>query len=70
MLLQRLIYSEAYEEKYGKLKEALQGDDIDYIRKMTLEVLMNWFYPAEVSRLRRENHCGLCIGLYDEGTSK
>lgn len=43
----------AYEEKYGKLKEALQGDDIDYIRKMTLEVHA-MVHPAEVSGLEEK----------------
>lgn len=38
----------AYEEKYKELQEALQGEDIDKIRKLTLEVHA-MVHPAEVS---------------------
>ena len=38
----------AYEEKYKELERALQGDDIAYIRKLTLEVHA-MVHPAEVS---------------------
>ena len=38
----------AYEEKYKELELALQGDDIEYIRKLTLDVHA-MVHPAEVS---------------------
>ena len=38
----------AYEEKYKELQAALQGEDIDNIRKLTLEVHA-MVHPAEVS---------------------
>lgn len=41
-----LIHS--FEKKYDELKQALQGDDITYIRKMTLDVHA-MVHPAEVS---------------------
>ena len=38
----------AYEEKYKELERALQGDAIEYIRKLTMDV-HSMVHPAEVS---------------------
>lgn len=46
MTKEELICS--FEEKHKELERALQGDDINYIRKMTLDVHA-MVHPAEVS---------------------
>ena len=48
VLMNALADLKAFEEKYGELKEALAGDDLDRMKELTLEVHA-MVHPAEVS---------------------